>query len=297
MRFMGLAVILAAVVALAGCLPAPRGEAPLRYRDELPGKTVSVTSNITYSTAQDGTPNPLLLDLYRPTPDSVTKRPAVVIVHGGGFQGGSKTNARMVTLARAYARRGFVSASINYRLLGQPGEGCESPDGESSCERAALAAMHDAQAAIRFLRANATTYGIDPTRVAIQGGSAGGATALLVAIGAEIPGDSGTPGQDSSVGASMPISGGVGPQARELLKPFLDEDDAPLELFYGTEDPGQPTDWPVDTAALIDEEGNTALLHPVEGGHVPFTPAAQKILIEQSSYFMYYFLDLVHAAR
>lgn len=227
----------------------------------------------------------------------VTSRPLVVLVHGGGFRSGSRTNSTMVALARAYALRGFVTASIDYRLLGQPGGSCSDPDGDlSQCRTAALAARHDAQAAIRFLRAYATTYGIDPTRVAIQGGSAGGGTSLLVAVNEEDPGASGTPGQDSAVGAAMPISGGVAPAARALLTPALDRTDAPVLFFYGTRDPSQPTDWPRDTAALLDERGGSAFLQPVEGGHVPFTPDVRPLVIDQGTFFMYYALDLAHAA-
>jgi dienelactone hydrolase len=132
--------------------------------------------------------------------------------------------------------------------------------------------------------------------VAIQGGSAGGATAVLVAVNEEDVGNSGTPGQDSTVGAAMPVSGGLPPGAQTLLAPVLDRTDAPVLLFYGTSDPGQPVDWPQDTAALLNERGGGAFLQPLQGGHVPGSPEARRIEIEQSSYFMYYMLDLAHAA-
>lgn len=93
----------------------------------------------------------------------------------------------------------------------------------------------------------------------------------------------------------MPISGGVAPGARALLAPMLDRTDAPVLFFYGTADPSQPTDYPIDTAALLNEQGAGAFLQPIEGGHVPFTPDARKIEIDQSSFFMYYLLDLAHA--
>jgi dienelactone hydrolase len=289
----GALVSVAAGIALTGCFPPPPGDAPLRYRDDLPGVTVQKTSGVVYSTAQDGKANDLTLDVYRPTPDTDTKRPLVLIVHGGSFRTGSSTNAAMVALSQAYAKRGFVAASINYRLLQQAGQGCD--DVGQSCATAALAAQHDAQAAIRYLRANASTYGIDPTRVAIQGGSAGGGTSLLVALNQHDTGDSGTPGQDSTVRAAMPISGGMSPSARALVAPLLGKDDAPVLMFYGNQDPGQPVSYPLDTAALINQQGNVAFTQELNGGHVPGDPASRRIEIDQSTYFMWYALDLAHA--
>lgn len=272
---------------LPGCFSPPPGEAPLRYRDELPGKTVSVTRDVVYSTAQDGVANNLALDVYRPTPDSVTKRPAIVVVHGGGFKEGDKTRAKAVALATAFAKRGYVAASINYRLLNDT----------EPIEVAAVAAQHDAQAAIRFLRKRATTYGIDSERVAITGTSAGAGTALLVAVNAEDPGSSGSPLYSSAVRASMPISGAIGPNQRPAFREVLDQDDAPTLLFYGTEDTLVTPDNVKATAAEMNEFGNVAFLQPVEGGHVPFTPEAQHLYYTQGVYFLYKYLDLANAAQ
>jgi acetyl esterase/lipase len=292
----GSLMCVAAGVSLTGCFPPPDGTAPLRYRDDLPGVTVTKTSDIVYSTSQDGTTNNLALDVYRPTPDTVTKRPLVVLVHGGSFRSGSKLNGTMVALANAYAKRGYVTASIDYRLLATANGSCDSPGADpQECKRVALAAQHDAQAAIRYLRANAATYGIDPTRVAIQGGSAGGGTALLVGVNEDDTGTSGTPGQSSTVGAAIPISGGVAPNARPLLIPSLESTDAPIYMIYGTADPSQPTAWPLDTVALLKEHGVSAFSLPVDGGHVPFGPTAKPTIIDQTSFFMYYALDLAHA--
>jgi acetyl esterase/lipase len=286
----------AAGVTLAGCFPPPDGTAPLRYRDDLPGVTVTKTADIVYSTSQDGTANNLALDLYRPTPDAVTRRPLVVLVHGGSFRTGDRTNGTMVALANAYAKRGYVTASIDYRLLATASGSCDGANADpQECKRVALAAQHDAQAAIRYLRAHATTYGIDPSRVAIQGGSAGGGTALLVGVDEDDVGTSGTPGPSSAVGAAIPISGGVAPASRQLLVPFLESTDAPVYMIYGTADPSQPTDWPIDTVALLKAHGVPAYTLPVDGGHVPFGPTARPTIIDQTSYFMYYALDLAHA--
>ena len=70
--------------------------------------------------------------------------------------------------------------------------------GRALFEAAAVQAQHDAQAAVRWLRAHAADLGVDPSRIAIGGGSAGADVALLVGAHSEDPGTSGTPGQSSS---------------------------------------------------------------------------------------------------
>ena len=105
-----IAAALAATV-LAGCtLPAPEGQAPLRYRDQV-FSAVSRTNDLTYGQAPDlqGNPVDLKLDLFQPAGDTVTKRPAYVWVHGGGFSHGDKSSgARDGELLRAAGvRRGL----------------------------------------------------------------------------------------------------------------------------------------------------------------------------------------------
>jgi acetyl esterase/lipase len=290
--------VAALAVLFPGCFAPPPGDAPLRYRDQLPGVTVSVTRDIVYSTAQDGVPNELRLDLYRPTPDTVTQRPLAVFVHGGGFRGGTKDNDKAVSLARDFARRGYVTASIDYRLLNtDDGEG--EPCGGPECPQAiaAVAAQHDAQAAIRFLRRNAATYGIDPQRVAIAGTSAGAGTALLVAVNEEDPGQSGHLRFPSGVSAAISISGAIPPHQRSTFRPLLDPDDAPTFFFYGTEDAKVVPESVAATVADMNEFGGGAFSMASGVGHVPFTPEAQAIYKTQGNYFFYYELDLAHAAR
>src|SRR5581483_11615310 len=107
-------------LALAGCtVPEPAGTAPLRYRDVI-FPNLTVTSGLVYGSAPDlsGNPVTLTLDMYRPTGDTQTSRPAIVLVHGSGFISGDSTNSAMVKMANAFAKRGYVAVSINYRLLG-----------------------------------------------------------------------------------------------------------------------------------------------------------------------------------
>src|SRR3954471_18722279 len=84
------------VIVAAGCdwpKIMPPGDAPVRYRDPV-FNAVTVTSNVTYGSAVNLSNETvtLQLDEYQPTGDTVTKRPAIVWVHGGSFTGGSKTS-------------------------------------------------------------------------------------------------------------------------------------------------------------------------------------------------------------
>lgn len=105
------------------------------------------------------------LDLYLPATDGTSRMPVVVLVHGGGFRSG---NSRwMQNYALALADRGIASASINYRLSG---------------EARFPAAVRDAKASVRWIRANAASFGLDPNRVGIWGRSAGGWIAHMVGV-------------------------------------------------------------------------------------------------------------------
>ncbi len=122
---------------------------------------VQVRKDLVY--AQRGELN-LALDLYLPGPGG---KPAalVVLVHGGGWASGERAN--MAPLAARLAARGYAAATVSYRLSGQ-----------------ALypAAIDDVKEAVAWLRKGAGSFGIDPARVAIAGGSAGGQIASLVGM-------------------------------------------------------------------------------------------------------------------
>jgi acetyl esterase/lipase len=119
---------------------------------------------------------PLTLDLYRPA-RTVGPAPLVVWIHGGGWnRGDTRTSgayADWPAVLASLAARGFVVASISYRMSG---------------EARFPAQIQDVKAAIRFLRANAGRYGIDPGRVYAWGGSAGGHLAALAATSCGVEG-------------------------------------------------------------------------------------------------------------
>jgi acetyl esterase/lipase len=281
------------VVALAACtVPDPPGAAPLRYRDKVFTGT-TLTSDLTYGSAPDANGNPvtLKLDLYQPPGDTVTNRPAIIWIHGGGFSGGDKTKAPFPILARQFAEKGFVTASINYRLLGS--EKCNDPEPPASCFTAAEAAQHDAQAAVRWLRAHAADYGVDPNRIAVGGGSAGATTALLVGNHSDDPGDSGTPGVSSKVSAVVSISGVLPQEGQD----FFDPGDAPTIWFIGTDDPViTDENRVVANAGALYNQGVTSVPEVLQGaGHVPISTDGPTIF-SQSANFLYFEMDLAHAS-
>ncbi len=132
------------------------------------------------------------LDLFVPQ-QGPSPKPAVVVVHGGGWLNGDKT--KFHPLAVGLAKRGYAAAAIEYRLGGE----AKFP-----------AAIHDCNAAVRWLRANAQQYGIDPQRIAAVGGSAGGHLVGLMATGAnvaELQGDGGNRDQSSALHAAVVMAG------------------------------------------------------------------------------------------
>jgi predicted esterase len=290
-RPLALLALLVAAAVLAGCsLPRPPGAGTIRYRDQVFGN-VNVTRDIQYGSAPDlaGNPVALKMDLFRPVGDTATKRPVVIWVHGGSFCCGDKIAADMVDLATTFAKQGYVTASINYRLLATTA--CSGSNVSQNCVVAAMAAQHDAQAAVRWFRANATAYGIDPTRIGIGGSSAGAVTSVEVGINSGDPGDSGNPGHSSKVGGFMSLSGGV-PAGYES---FFDSADSPGIFFHGTADSVVPYDWALGTARELLTNGVPAYLETLEGaGHVPYNQYHDQI-VSQSDYFFYDFLDLAHA--
>lgn len=201
---------------------------------------------------------PLLADFYEPCGDTVSCRPLVIFIHGGAWAAGNK--ADFAPYCDFLAKRGYAVASINYRLS-LPGNAlCWDADADSiRLIRAAARAVQDAKAAVRYFRANASEYRIDPENIFVVGGSAGGFTALGVgyadsederpgACGAQpqlgnwlgnlyfpdmgsIEGAGGNAGVSSAVRGVVNLSGGV------FDPGWLDGPaDPPLLSFHGTAD-------------------------------------------------------------
>lgn len=118
-----------------------------------------------YSTLPD-TPfgrRDLHADIFRPDNDSVY--PALIMIHGGGWNSGDKS--LQVPMAQRIAARGYVTIPVEYRLIP---------------EALYPAGLHDIKGAVRWARDNAARYGIDPHRIAVSGCSAGAQLATLVGV-------------------------------------------------------------------------------------------------------------------
>lgn len=124
--------------------------------------------SLSYAEAPDGT----LLTLEAVTPDGDGPFPTIIYVHGGGWTTGDASS--FTAYAKRAAERGFASINLNYRL---------AIDAHGNRVAPWPAQAEDVRCAVRWLAANAATYGVDVARVAIVGDSAGGHLAMIQAYG------------------------------------------------------------------------------------------------------------------
>ena len=118
------------------------------------------------------------MDIYTPNGDTETNRPVILYMHGGSFYAGDKGSSDCVDFCESMAKRGYVTASLNYRLASNIIGFLTS--NETQYETV-LKAVSDAKAAVRYFRkdfANGDTYGIDPNTIFAGGYSAGGVIAI-----------------------------------------------------------------------------------------------------------------------
>jgi acetyl esterase/lipase len=251
----------------------------LRYRDPI-FDAVTVTNDITYGSAVNLSNQTLdlKLDMYQPTGDTVTSRPAIVWVHGGSFCCGNKLSPELVDEANNFAKLGYVNVSIDYRL---ESPGCSGT--QSNCVPAIMEATADSQTAVRWLRTNAATYGVDPNRIAIGGSSAGAIAALNV-------------GYSTSEDPSAAVRGVASISGAHLVSGTISAGDAPALDFHCTTDPLVNYQWAVNTINEAKAAGLVAFLESWDATcHVPYTTHRQQILDEERNFF-WWAMDLTHAA-
>lgn len=199
--------------------------------------------NITYGT---GGGEPLALDLYSPDYLSAPV-PGIIFIHGGSWRTGKRQDYKFYTTR--FARHGYVAATVSYRLK----EAGYFPN-----------CVEDVKCAVRWMRANAEKLHVDPNRIAVIGGSAGGHLSMMVGYSSDVPeleGTGGNPGVSSAVQAVIDLYGPVDFTIKEtrdhpLLTGFmqgtyeqfpdkfvkaspityLDPKDPPTLIFHGTID-------------------------------------------------------------
>lgn len=148
---------------------------------------VQVEEGVVFAT---GGGRELRCDVYRP-PDQEGPVPGVLLLHGGGWRGGDRTQLRGYGIL--LGRAGYLCIASEYRLV---------PEGVWPAQ------VEDAKAAVRWMRANAGQLGLDADRIAVEGNSAGGHLALLVAgtpDRPELEGTGGNPEASSAVRAAIAV--------------------------------------------------------------------------------------------
>ena len=238
-----------------------------------------------------GTDNPRQkLDLLLPAEPRGTKLPVVVFIHGGGWQAGDKIGGRR-QVADLVASGEFAGASVGYRLTNE----AQFPQ-----------QIYDCKAAIRWIRANAEKYGLDPDKIAVWGSSAGGHLVSLLGTSGdvkELEGDIGPnagvssrvtcvvnyygPSEFLTMGAQSkaggPIShdapdspeaklvGGALQENKEKAKAaspitYVSKDDPPFLSVHGNADPVVPYAQSAALHAALKKVGVVSTLVTVEGG-------------------------------
>lgn len=245
--------------------------------------------------ADDGVPMDLLLDVYQPVRENPPEMPVVVLIHGGGFKGGTHKKPELVAMARSFASRGWVAFSIDYRVAPHfgtlPGHYPEPTNEELGMReinqfQAFYPACRDAKAAIRWIRSKADDYSLSTDHIAAIGGSAG--SFLTVALGVTTEDDCVTElteeedptlasthlDQSSRIHTIIDHWGGTGVvRMLELMTPGdrFDVTDAPISIVHGTEDPAVPFTQAEEIMAEYDKTGVEYAWYPLEGaGHGPW---------------------------
>ena len=231
----------------------------------------------------------LKLDVYRPAGTVVGKHVGIVLIHGGGWSSYDKST--MDAMGCWLVRNGYVAFSIDYRLL-------------NGTKNQWPAQLDDAQLAVRWVRANAKTYDIDPGKIGAFGHSAGAQmvsllgeedtrdkTAALAEYSSkvqavvDVSGPSDFPSWAGSDGESLlsRLLGGTKkekPEAWKSASPALNvtKDTAPFLILHGTKDEDVPIAQAEEFAAALMKVGVDATLETVDDGHAFTSEAARRLL-------------------
>lgn len=248
--------------------PSPLAGTPTRLATS-EGNPYDLHRDLPYTGANGDRP----MDLYLPIREGNTPRPALLIIHGGGWSGGDKADRRQVDFATFAVDQGYVAASINYTLTRPAGK----PNPSDKRKGAWPTNIADCKSALRWLKAHRTTLGIDPGKIAVIGGSAGGHLSLLTGLSAnsaELNRLGAYTDQDNSVACIIDFYGipdvrrwgGASfidtplkqdPEAWALASPVthLTKDSPPILIVHGTADAMVDIRLSDEFVAILKEKG------------------------------------------
>ena len=252
-------------------------------------------SNIAYCVAGGET---LLLDIFEPANNTGKPRPAIVLVHGGGWTSFDKSTMR--ALAQFLALAGFVAVPVDYRLFHD--DATRWP-----------AQLDDAQRAVRWVRANSAKYNIDPQHIGAYGHSAGAQiAALLGMLETRDNSDAALAKYSSKVQAVVDASGpadftnGMDNEAKQFLTSFLGADfaahpevwrdaspifhvaksNAPILIIHGTHDEMVPFSQAEELNGALTKAGGTVKFLPLDSDHMFSAPGPHRQLaLETQAFF------------
>ncbi len=262
-----------------------------------------VHSDITYGAAGGET---LLLDVFEPANNRGKPRPAVVLVHGGGWTSFDKSTMR--ALAQFLALAGFVSVTVDYRLFHD--EATRWP-----------AQLDDVQRSVRWVRANSAKYNVDPHRVGAYGHSSGAQIATLLGMmETRDNSDLALAKYSSKVQAVVDASGptdftnGMDNDAKQFLASFLGADfathpdvwrdasplfhvaksNAPILIIHGTRDDMVPISQAEELNDALTKAGATVQFLRLDSDHMFFEPEVHRRLALATQAFFDRYLASVH---
>jgi len=232
--------------------------------------SVEITTGVIYGTApflnsfyydeNSFTTGNLVMDLYRPYGDIMTGRPAIIFAHGGGFITGNRNHDDMMAFCDSFAKKGYVTVTIDYR------QGVYvASNADLHYTRSVYRGIQDGRAIVRYLRANASLYGIDPDMIYFTGSSAG---AFICLHGIYMDNPAEKPGYANAVNYTDPLNAPY-----NFTGPDLGDFDIGENLTYSGEPNGIMSLWgAIASTALITVDNNEPvfLVHGTADSIVPF---------------------------
>lgn len=247
-----------------------RYETPLFDEVEVSSDIIYGANTNIYNIVED-----LKMDVYEPIGDTVSDRALIIFAHGGSFVVGDKADPSMVLIGTDFAKMGYVTCSINYRLGITTNPIIDLPDSASSLA-AIIRGVHDFKAAMRWFQQDAidgeNQFNIDPEKVFIAGFSAGGFIVLhhayldeesewpefesdVLGVDGGIEGNSGNPGYSTDFLAGLSAAGAIGDTS------WINAGDEPMMSTHGTEDDVVPYGTAMLSFSLGSLTINIAVVH------------------------------------